>query len=899
MNRILCILLGILFFVPLSSIAQRPTDSVMTAQRDTLRKTFCPALVITYPRPWLQDLPVSVFTRCLDGAIPGLQSTNGGGQPGSSPELLIRGIGSYNTDNAPLLLLNGAAYSGNIAYLNVQDIDHITVLKDAAATVIYGNRAANGVLDVVTKGSVSYRNRLNIDVKSGIVTRGIRDYDKLQAKDYYETIYNALAGTPDATLRLLGGYNAYNVPDNQLFTPEGKINPNASLKYEDDWVKETQRIGFRQDYNIATSGAGARGSYYFATGYLNEKGYIKSTGFERWNATFHGSIKVFSWLKAGIFATTAVGSQHFIDPGNTMNNPFYVARFMPPVFPVYYRNADGAREVDPVTGKDKYDWGNTDLFPSSSMGNRLFASGVNSAGSLAMDNRQNKFNAFLVNPYLEIKFLKQFTYKAGFHYNYNNNKQLVEYNPYYGDGVSTGGRLSTLLTKDKIYTLNESLTWKPAYTDHHPEVVAGHEAYEANNNFTSQTTYGPGRTSTSGAGTYYYNVEGFYLNGMYNFKEKYYLSAGIRRDQTSQLGPQLRWGNYWAIGAAYDLSNENFMKYHDWINTLKMRASYGIQGNSGFALYKAPAAEKIRQLNLGIDFYAFNNRLNINLDVYHKNNPSSILTMPPSHPAGFPYFADMQIKNQGLELAIATDIVREYNKIWSIRLNATHNKNSITPNPGTTPSPVTSIYDLYLPGYAGPDPASGQATYYINTSRGRFTTTDYGLLTAQDWQNIGTAQPWLYGSLKNSFSYKQFDFSFQLNYSLGGKYYDQIYADLMGNGLFNGNWSPDILNRWTTQNTATDIPRISIADQYTNATSDRFVKDASYLNIKNVYLGYNLAVGRLKKAKLKALTIYLTAENLWLFTASKGMDPQASFDGMGRYGYLPARTIMLGVNVGI
>lgn len=893
-----------MFLLPFHVSAQE-TDSVVT-NKDSILVLYCPTnpVIIRYVHPTISERAATTLTQCFDGAVPGLQATNGGGQPGALPELLIRGLSTLVGSNAPMLVVNGAPYFGNIAALNIHDVSSVTILKDAISTIAYGSRSANGVLEIVTKEKNDYKNRLNVDVRSGIVTRGINDYKTLDAKDYYETFYDAAKDNiaPGQVVSQLGGYNAFNVPDDQLFTPDGKINPSATLKYNDNWTKETQRVAFKQDYNVSFSGNGKKGRYYLGAGYLNEDGYVKHTSFERFNATFNGELKISSWLKAGIFSTGAFGTQHFIAEDDiSFNNPFFVGRAIPSIYPVYYRNAANEKVPDPVTGTDKFDWGNKSEIPESSMGYRPFGQGTNVAGALELDSRKNKLSSILASPYIEATFFKQLSIRTSLHYNLDKNKQYISINPYNGIGAPNTGVESSRSVTNKIYTWDQVLTWKPNYQNHNINITAGHENFRYDGMFNEEIRPSNGMVSTAYERTLN-KLEGYYLNGAYNYKEKYYLSAGLRRDGIAYFSPSKNWNNNWAIGAAYQISNESFLEEVHWINTLKLRVNYGIFNNAG--LMPSPDAKSVKHFNAGIDFIAFANRLNITLDIYNKNSPGYYLT--PGSPSGPKYFlADMQTNNKGIELSAVVDIIRTNRMLWATRLNITHNKNRITSSINRADGIYqlkegNSLYDFFLPEYAGVDPQTGMALYYYTGPNGQRTaTSNYDLITPDDYKHLGSALPKVYGSLTNMISYKQFDFSLQLNYSLGGKYYDGIYQQLMGSGFDESNWSTDILNRWTPTNPSSDIPRVNVNDMYANGLSSRFIRDASYLNIKSLYVGYNFPLQKIKKARLQSLKIYLTADNLWLFTASRGMNPQATFNGRPGYVYIPSRTIMLGINVGL
>lgn len=925
MKKILSPLLLVLF-QPYNIIAQEPDSIHAKIITDTAAtRGICGGTkVITESiQPTLSRNGVSVLGRAFDGEVTGLQSTNGSGQPGTSPEFLIRGMGSLNGSNAPLILLNEAPYFGSISSLNPQDIKSVTVLKDAIATIPYGSRGANGVIKITTKNGTEHQEgRLSINARFGIITRGIRDYDVLTSeKDFYETMYSANNGilSMDQLMQHLGGYNSYNVPNNQLFTPDGKINSSASLKYHDEWSKELQRTGLKHDYNLSYSNKGKRGNYYITAGYLNEQGYIKHTGFERFNVALNGDIRVTNWLKAGINTTVSTGKQRYIYTSNDLSNPFVIMRNMAPIYPVYYYNATGEKETDATTGMTKYDWGNFSYYPESSISNRPFGPGTNIAYSLKSNNIYSKNFTRILNPYVEATFLKQLTLNAGLHYNNNHNEQVGELNPLYGTNIR-----STANADGEIFTINQTLTWKPTFNDHNLKIIVAHENYKLKEEY---------RQESIAPGPIYYDhyqstttFEGYHAIAEYDFKSKYYLSAGFRRDGVSKY-----WNNFWAVCAGYAINEESFLKSVDWINLLKLRFSYGIQGANSLPTnyfpfqdidygyidqspnIASPNSNQYKQWNAGLDLTIFDNRVSATVDVYRRLNTSAYFFTyrPGQNPGvgGVILNEGMKIANQGVELALRTDLIRNYKTRWTTQLNLTHNVNKVTTIPDYLQQLLygsyqikegNSLYDFYLPEYAGVNPNNGMALYYKNDANGqRIETADYSSLVPDDYKNLGSAFPKLYGSITNTISWKQFDFSLKLNFGIGGKYYDLVYQQLMSNGSQRSNWHTDILNHWTSENMDTDVPRVNILDDFANVNSSRFIRDASYLNIKNIYIAYNFSESKLKNARLKSLSIYLTADNVWLFSAKRGMDPQATFSGTSGNVYAPARTIMLGIHVGL
>jgi len=914
--------------------AQTPDTVVITAKADTsIHSIVCGANDAVIYRPLILDHAEYNFTKIVDGKAPGLQTTNGGGQPGASAEMLVRGMSSISDNNAPFIVLDGIPFYGDPAAINTNDISNITILKDAGATFDFGNRGGNGVINIVTKkkfGYNGYKNKLEVNAQFGVNTQALPDYNTLAPKEFYETMYIAMqnSGMQGNVVDFLGGYNAYHLngvgdslQNDYLIDPAtGKLNTAAQLKYQDNWRKEMRRMGIRQNYNVASSARNEKGGYYLSAGYLNDKGYAQQTGFTRYSARFNGDYKPLKWLTLGLRAQGVIGDQD-----NTNGALFSTTQLMAPVYPVYYRNANDEQENDPLTGMDKYDWGSLTSAPNSSIGTRRTYADFNSIALQYLDKHSERSSMFILNPYLEVSFLEDFTYTANFNYSYNKSDFLDAYNADYGSLASMNGAEGKTANSSDMLNFIHKLVWDKEVKQHHFTLTAGHEYFGQKESFLSTFQYlNSTSIATSASFKNSMNNKGYFSKVAYDYKEKYLLFAGFRRDAT--LFTESHWVNNWAAGAAYVISKESFMRDVNWIEQLKLKASYGTQGryfpsysqeNMPF-LYAPPPmggyTEKVvpepgNQLNIGLESDLFRNRFSFELNVYNRNSGENVLYLnlwPASADGRFRY------NNKGLELNIYATNIKSRNFFWSTHFMLTHNKNTISAMPTGRDSIITQSNRLYKKGnsmagfymveYAGVNPDNGDALYYAKDGNGKEVKTadyDYALITNR--KNMGSAFPFAYGSLTNFFKYKNIDFSFQVNYSLGGKYYDRTYQDLMGNGNNANNWSTDILNYWTPENRNTDVPRLNMNDVWVSSgmASSRFLKSASYLNIANVYVGYTFNETKIKKAKMKSLRVYLTASNLLMFTAAKGMNPQGSFYGTPGYAYLPSRTVMFGLNVGI
>lgn len=926
----------------------------------------------------IEKFPVSDVTKAIEGAAPGIQVTNGGGQPGSGADVRIRGIGSLNGSSAPLYVVDGSPYSGDISSINPSDIQSLVVLKDATATSLYGSRGANGVIVITTKkGKAGEKAQLTIDGSVGFAQRAFPDYKTIKnEKDYYETTWmsyrNALMaagydevsageiasglqpGEGPGVVEYLGGYNSYNVPDNELLDPvTGRLNPNATLKYHDDWAKELSRTGLRQNYALTLSGGSEKTDYYFSAGYLNEEGYTKYSGFERFTSRLNVNSQVNDWLKTGINFSGALITSDFLTNGGTAGgyNPFYASRTNPVVYPVYYYNADGEREIDPLTGDYKYDWGAKNLYPESSIGTRGALPNANVLGSMSLDQDRTYYTSFIAVPYLEIKFLKDFTFHTDVNLTLSNNYTTNYNNKIYGQFAGQGGASSKSNGQGLYYTWKQMLTYGKDFGLHHIDATADHENSSINVNSLSASRAGlafPGNTNLAGAATPLnsssvednWRMESYLLLANYNYNSKYYLTASVRYDGVSRFSPETRWGSpFWAIGAGWMISKENFMSNITWLDALKIKASFGTTGNQAIGSYYVwqrlysldypnggDAGAIIAQLgskdltwehdntfNAGLEFHIAKDRVSGEFNYFRKKVTDMLYLVPMPWSTGIPNRPVnlMDMENKGVELSLNSDVVRSNDFTWNLNLNLTHLKNVITKMPDD--DVLDSVIDgnlMYSVGHSRfeyflveshVDHETGDELYYYYDENGnKLDTNNYAFANAHGRVYQGSSLPDLTGGFTNSFSYKGFDLSFLFTFGIGGKYYDRIYQDLMSPGSSIGhNWHEDILNSWTPENKDSDLPRVELQNQDIGQNSARWLVDASYLNLRNISLGYTFNSKWAKNIGLQSLKIYATADNIMLLTKRKGMDPQATFDGNPDFIYSPARTIMFGVKVGL
>jgi TonB-linked SusC/RagA family outer membrane protein len=936
----------------------------------------------------IEKRPITNAASALEGNVSGLLVAKTSGQPGAGPQVRIRGFSSISGNSEPLYVVDGSVFMGNIASLNSNDIAAIDVLKDATATSLYGSRGANGVVLITTKsGKSAQKPQVNVDAKVGAITRAIPNYNVLKdpgqylefAWDAYRNQMNtndkSVLPTNEYRLKRFNksvidnlGYNPYNVAAENLFDAQGRLNPDAQLLYKDDWDKEIQRLGLRQEYNVNAMGSSNGSDYYLSLGYLNEKGYVKYSDYERISGRVSVNNKLNDWLKVGLNLSGSYSTSNSISSNSTAGgyNPFFVSRNFAPIYPVYYYDQQGNRELDPYTGDYKYDWGlvspaniNSPM-SNSSIGTRGNLRGANVLGAMQLDEHKSHLFSLIAVPYLEAQFLKYFTFKTDVNYNFGNSSGLDYYNKYYGQYYERGGYISrdkldyNTFTWKKLLSFDHSIKNKDEKS-HNFNVIAGHEVYSMGRNVlyadrsglpTDQVRdlNGSAIAVSSGSYTDEDKMESYLGAFNYNFDSKYFFNANFRRDGSSRFPANNRWGNFWSVGGGWIISNEAFMEKYSNIDLLKVKASYGTQGNNGTAYYgyqslaninyangTAPGAivsqvgnpnltwESQNLFNAGVEF-GFSKRLRGELTYYSKVNADQLYSrpFPTSTGVGSRLENVMTSVNSGIDGQLSYDILtpdQASGVYWNVTVNGATQNNRITKMPEGSDSLINgnfiykkgySMYTYYLVHSAGVDEATGNELYRYSKDGVTIDTSSYSEANATgrtyDKKRVGYDK--FFGSFTNTLSYKGFDFSFMLTFGLGGKYYDGEYQDLMGNGLSYGNnvhedWLKD---RWTLDNTTGTLPKAEFSNLEISGASDRFLVSRNYLNITNINLGYTFNRSVLGNS-FRSLRLYLSCDNVWVFAARKGMNPQATFGGNmsggNAYAYPASRGFIFGVNIGL
>lgn len=896
----------------------------------------------------------------------------------SDPSITIRGIGSLNAGTAPLIVLDGLPYNGYWTDINPADIANITVLKDAASNALYGARGANGVILITSKSAERGRMKLNVNAKWGAISDGMVKYDIIDNPgQYYEAYYQAYrnyymnergqtsAQAHVSANNLLGssyedgglGYMVYTVPQNQLLIgTNGRLNPNAVLGnrvaykgdfytlYPDDWTKSGLRTGFRQEYNMNLSGGSDRFTFLGSMGYLDEDGIAKGDDLSRFTARLKAEYTPFEFLRVGGTA----GYNHTVT--NVSGGVFSTLTGVGPIYPLYIRDGNGNILTD--SNGLRYDYGQGDNAGIV----RPVENGGNSIQEDVLNVSKNVSNAYNLQGYATFDFLKHFTLTVNGSTYITENRINSGTNPYYGFAENYGGGVGVYHYRTADTNFQQLLEYNQQINAHSIDVLLGHEysrteqtgvsAYRNKVAMFGQNIELPGAIVDSSMGSYvnYYNVEGYFLRALYDYDSRYFASASFRRDGSSNFHPDHRWGNFWSVGAAWIMTKEEWFPKTWWANMLKLKLSYGEQGNDGIGAYRYTNTynivnnngevatvfsskgneniswETVGSFNVGLEFELFNNRLRGGLEFYDRRTRDMLMWFTTPLSIGYTGYYDNvgDMKNIGLELELNADLVAVKNFTWNLGMNLTWEKNRVSYLPEAKKLKVVDGYGgyqssyffygeglpvntWYFPKYAGLN-ENGQALYYITNEDGSLgTTTSYDV--ADDYL-CGSALPKVFGGFTTNFKIFGFDLSAQFNYSIGGKKFDSTYQSLMSNpyGTLTGmQLHKDVLKGWSPENQTSDIPRFQYGDEYSASYSDRFLTNASYLTLKNITLGYTFPKSLTRKLAINNLRIYCQAENIYYWTKRKGFDPRmnpyyGNYNSSSGYAF-PMRTISGGLSM--
>ena len=965
-------------------------EEVMVVAFGTAKKSAFTGSATVVSAEKLEQSQVTSVTDALAGAVPGVTLTSNNGAPGASASIKIRGFSSLNAGNDPLIIVDGAPYSGDLSNINPNDVESMTVLKDAASNALYGARGANGVIIITTKrANMSGEAKVTFDAKWGANTRALKKYEVItDPAMYYEMHYGAMknyymnqmnmsdqAAWIEANNNLFGsngglGYNVFTVPEGQyLIGQNGKLNPYATLgrivNYKgrdylltpDDWDKVGSRTGLRQEYNFSISAANEKSSFYVSLGYLGNEGITEGSDLKRLTGRLKADYQAKKWMKVGANMSYARFDSNSLGNNGSSSSTANVWAFttqMAPIYPAYVRNADGSIMLD-GNGLEMMDYGSG---INAGM-QRPFIADANPIQDNKLNTRNAEGNALSGNAFVDITPLPGLKVTLNGTFNLDETRFTYVYNPYYGQFDSTGGTVSKSHQRDYDYNLQQLVSYATSFGDNNFDILLGHEYYDyrlsylgaSKSKMFSQDNHELDGAVIDGQAASSYkrrrNNEGYFGRLQYNFEERIFGSASLRRDASSRFHPDYRWGTFWSVGGAWLINKESWF-YAPWVQELKIKASIGSQGNDnigdfrytdvfdiinsdnkvGTAFYskgtKDITWETNTNFNIGAEFQLWN-RVTGSIEYYRRKTSDMLFSFSVAPSLGYSSYFDNvgNMVNSGVEMDFNVNILNTRNFTWDVNLNISTLKNRLTmldPDKQITTEYTASgkgykgyssgnyfiaedlsMFTWRMKEYAGVD-EKGESLWYRNTKDeegnvvGRETTKTYA--DADYYVTEESSIPKVYGGFGTKLKVYGVDFGINFTYQIGGKQYDGTYAYFMSSpsGTAGYNYHKDLLKSWTPENTGNNIPRFQLNDQYSAAASTRFLTNASFLNIQNINVGYTLPSRWTKKMAISSLRLYMSAENVFYWSKRQGFDPRQSYNETTNATYYsPMRTISGGV----
>lgn len=870
------------------------------------------------------------------GKIAGVRISSDNGDPGSAGSVQIRGVGSISAGTSPLYVIDGVVVSsasesdiqvgyrstGVLNTLNPDDIESITVLKDAAAASLYGSRAANGVILITTKRGKKGRSSISYSGEAGVSRMAVgRAFDLLDGPQFIQYIKdaadNAYAMNPAYSYGETGETWASWVAD-----PSGQTST--------DWKRQIFRNAFRHSHQLSLTAGNDMTQVYAGLGYSRNDGIVTGSYFERYSGRVNVDHKVNDWLKVGLRQMVSfTGSRGHSDQSDQSQGMGYAT-------PV------GVLTQSDPTAKPKN--------PDGTWNENVSWSGFTTNPHLLFDSdiQYNKSHSMrsMSNIDLEFTFNKALSLKNTFGYDYMDNKQYLWWAPSSIDGESMNGLSASYIFQNSDLTNSLILRYSDTLGDsHHLSAIAGLEVadhrssytYAAANNYPSDklNALSTGQMYGTGGASYRSYMVSFLANANYDWAHRYYASASFRRDGSSRLGPDSRWANFWSVSAAWRISEEEFLQGSDLFSDVKIKASYGTNGNlpSAYYAYKGlysasggygtDAAiywsnpqndslgwEKSRNFNIGADWYMFN-RVNLNLEYYHKYTSSLIFDMPASAVTGFSsYTANVgNLLNNGLEVEVNSQNISRDNFTWDTSFNITFQKSTVSnlPNDGADISygdggmyihrEGESMYSFYLPVWKGVDPETGLGEFWIDPNDHTKGVTNW--YSEAGSTIVGKAIPDFTGGLTNTFTFLKgmFDLSFLITFQSGGSMFDYpgYFTHSDGFRAASMNAAKDAADYWTPQNRDAAYPKPIMNNPYRwDRFSSRLIHSTDNIRMREVTFGYNIPV----KEQLQNMRLYFKATNpFMIWSATPDIDPDVAINGYRTADVPATRAFVLGLSI--
>ncbi|MCX2453015.1 TonB-dependent receptor [Pedobacter sp. PLR] len=896
----------------------------------------------------IADQPVESFDKALSGKAAGVQISSAGGTLGDGVSIRVRGVNSISTSSLPLIVIDGIPTStienvsvfngGNgtrfdpLALINPNDIESIEVLKDAGAAVLYGSRAANGVILVTTKKGKQGTSKITVSSKLSFSNAASKP-DVLGAEDFMtinnEKVKNKFGATAPV-VAVESDIDGDGVPDRT------------------NWMNEIFQTGTSYDNNLSLSGGSEKATYYASARYIDQKGILYGNRLKTGSARLNLDVKPKTWLRSGIELSFTKTKNYGLLTDNYLAGTAIAGYNAFPTVPVF--NPNGPKGYNLTTGAlaGYLGLGNniTVVNGTSLIGNRIY----NPIATIDLQRNQNTPQHIVGNVYMEASPIPGLKVTSKFGIDYLSNFEDQYSTPLIaGLGQSFAGLVQDNFLNNNLWVWQNFASYDKTFAEKHRiSLIAGAEyqytkrteLYASANNFADPffqsiidgtfTSIIPGTENvnlSTGGRMLSNGLESYFGRAGYTFDDKYFIEGAFRADAYSGFGINNQWGKFPSISAGWVASQESFLKDNKVIDYLKFRGSYGLVGNSrGVGSYAARTLysggsytslngfsssqignpnlkwEASKKFNVGFDMNFLDKRIGLVVDYFNTNVSDLILAAPVLYSTGVPGSTITtnigSMRNRGIELTLNTVNIKNDDFSWSTSFNYTHVKNKVLTLVSTNNNAdilanaaVASVgralgtYKLY--NSAGVDPKTGYAMWYAadGTTRTwdqvalRYVNADgspAAALTATDqqYQEGKTGTPTFYGGMDNTFRYKDFDFNFSIVYQGGNYLYNATLSGLLTNSFQNN--ESRIMDRWTTPGQNTDIPRLSSNDNVSNQASTRFLEKGDFLRMRAISLGYNLKPVWAEKAGLSNLRLSAQLYNAFVITGYSGIDPEVN-----------------------
>lgn len=891
-------------------------DEVVVVGYGVQKKESLTGAMSTLKENRLKDVTTPTVENMLNGKVSGVYVAPGSGQPGSNGAVQIRGRATLSGSTSPLWVIDGVIVGEDPGVLNPSDIENMTILKDAASTAIYGSQGANGVIIVTTKMGKSEKMKINASVKLGVSTMTNGKMEVMNGAELYD-YYASFPNQEDIKF--------------SRWNPELR---NANF----DWGELASQAGFTQDYNISLSGGNEKMSSYFSLGYYSEEGTVKGYKYDRYSFRYRSNYKPFSWLT---IKPNISGSMK-----NTDDSQYdYTAKYT--MFPW-----DSPYDEDGNLGPDRYSgW--------------VDSSDLNYLNSISYGNHTaRKTYEFSGNFDFDIKITDWLTFTSVNNYRWTGYFQSTYTDPRTDSASGVQGRVEEEQTNNIQRYTNQYLTFNKIFGKHSVQALLAYEFMDTSAKVINAKGTGIvsgfevlDATATPeevGGNLTEWAKQSVFAKANYTYDNRYLAEVSLRRDGASNFGDDKKYGNFFSISAGWNINREKWFKA-DWVDVLKLRASYGSVGNIPYSKYPQyglysvssnyngiPAIlisqvgnkdltwEQTYTAGVGIDANFFNNRLRFVFDYYNKYTSNILYQVPVSGLTGITsrWQNVGEMRNSGIEITIGGDIIRTKDWLWSLDLNMGYNKNKLEKLYGDDPNMMiiggggndTSIAGAaekvlkvgystdryYLREWAGVDPKNGAPLWYKNDGSGE-TTSNYS--EAKQVMTEATS-PKLFGGFNTSLTWKNIDLNASFGFSLGGKIYNYSRQEYDSDGAYTDRNQMKLIDGWSRWEKEGDIathPAASYGNKSnSNKASTRYLEDGDYLKLRSLSIGYNL---NLSKYYIQNMRIYFTAENVFTLTGFSGIDPEVpayydettgTYKSIGTAGanlYPSTRKFMFGINL--